>query len=70
MYPNPASSALYVQLPGKENPYRIINLYGQTIQIGRLVEGVNSLDLQSIPAGVYFLVVGGVTEPVRVVIAH
>ena len=69
VYPNPASSALYVQWPGKENPYRIINLYGQTIQIGRLVEGVNTLDLQSITAGVYFLVVGN-GEWAKFVITH
>ncbi|WP_194768446.1 leucine-rich repeat domain-containing protein [Tamlana sp. I1] len=54
LYPNPSSDKIYVQLPAPAS-YRLINIYGQEVSKGAFVQGKNTLDVQSLAKGVYFL---------------
>lgn len=57
IYPNPASNILnIVQLPIKNQVnYTICNALGQTSQQGVLYADDNEINIQNLPAGVYFL---------------
>lgn len=55
MYPNPASKSVFLDDDLVEGRYSILDYSGKLIQNGYLKQ--NSIDLQTIPAGFYFLIV-------------
>ena len=63
VYPNPAKGVLFVQShavhPNEE--YRIINLMGQTLLRGTITAENQQIDIANLPAGMYFISVGGQT---------
>ena len=66
VYPNPTNNVLYVEtrliasLPGTIK-YRIINLTGQTVLSGNIIAENQQIDIEHLPAGMYFITVGGQT---------
>ncbi len=58
IYPNPISDRLTIvsekSLSTKE-PYRIVNIYGQSIKTGFILSNAQSVDMADLPAGIYFL---------------
>ena len=60
VYPNPANSVLFVQtLRATSLPaYRITNLMGQTLKQGSITTENQQIDIESLPAGMYFISVG------------
>ena len=62
VYPNPAHGVLFVQtlhatsLP-TETQYRITNLMGQTLLQGRITAETQPIDIESLPAGMYFVTI-------------
>jgi len=60
VYPNPANGILYVQtLRATSLPaYRITNLTGQTLMRGSITTENQHIDIESLPAGMYFISVG------------
>ena len=69
VYPNPTNGVLTVsmRLPQCDSPttgqtkYRIINLMGQTILQGCISSENQQIDIANLPAGMYFICVGGET---------
>ena len=67
VYPNPANGVLFVRLPQCDSPtteqteYRIINLIGQTVFSGKITTENQQIDIANLPAGMYFISVGGQT---------
>jgi len=67
VYPNPANSVLFVRLPQCDSPtadkteYRITNLMGQALLSGRIDAENQQIDISALPAGMYFISVGGQT---------
>jgi len=65
VYPNPANGVLFVEtrliasLP--DQTYRIINLMGQTLLQGHISAETQQIDISTLPAGMYFISVGGQT---------
>ena len=65
VYPNPANNTLFVEtrliasLP--DLTYRITNLMGQTLLQGNITTENQQIDISSLPAGMYFISVGGQT---------
>ena len=57
MYPNPTKGILYVETEPAE--YRITNLTGQTLMKGR-TQG--QVDVASLPAGTYFIIINGAIQ--------
>jgi len=61
VYPNPTNGVLFVQtlratsLPAQ---YRITNLIGQNMLTGNISDGTQLIDIESLPAGMYFISVG------------
>ena len=70
IYPNPTNDVLFVEtrratsLPG--TTYRITNLMGQTILSGSINAETQQIDIKKLPAGMYFITVGG--QPVKFVV--
>ena len=66
VYPNPANGILFVEtrhgtsLPA-ENQYRITNLMGQTLLQGTIIDGIQQINIESLPAGMYFITCAGET---------
>ena len=66
VYPNPANNILFVEtrhatsLPAA-NEYRITNLMGQTLLQGSLDAETHQIDIEPLPAGMYFICVGDET---------
>ncbi|UPL48601.1 T9SS type A sorting domain-containing protein [Hymenobacter sublimis] len=54
-YPNPVSGHVNFQAPASSLRYRIVNLLGQTLTQGQTVAGVNSVPVQLLLPGVYYL---------------
>lgn len=74
IYPNPASHTLTIQLKtqeNRENVLQIFDLAGRQVWTERMGEGVGeiiqTIDIQTIPAGVYLVRVAGFTQ--RLVVA-
>ena len=71
VYPNPAHSVLFVEtmctpsLP-MENVYRITNLMGQTLLQGRINDEIQQINIESLPAGIYFITLGKITQKIVV----
>ena len=64
VYPNPTNGVLFVEtrsIASQSHAYRITNLMGQTLQSGNLMGDHQSLDVSSLPAGMYLLTVDGAT---------
>ena len=65
VYPNPANNILFVEtrliasLP--DQTYRITNLMGQTLLTGNISAETQQIDITNLPAGMYFISVGGQT---------
>ena len=56
LYPNPASNVLNIALQGTEvNEVVVIDIYGKTAMRNTVADGNNSLDISSLPAGMYFV---------------
>ncbi len=59
VYPNPANNVLFVQtvhapsLPAKT--YRITNLMGQTVLSGNIIAETQQINIEKLPAGMYFI---------------
>ena len=66
VYPNPANNILFVEtrliasLPD-QTAYRITNLIGQTLLQGHISAETQQIDITNLPAGMYFISVGGQT---------
>ena len=67
VYPNPVNGVLFVEtyhgasLPA-ETEYHIVNPIGQTLLQGAITSEKQQIDVRSLPKGVYFIIVGGVTQ--------
>ena len=65
VYPNPANGILYVETQCIASPpaqtYHITNLMGQTLMQGHITAETQQIDINSLPAGMYFISVGGQT---------
>ena len=67
VYPNPASNILFVRLPQCDSPtagqteYRIINLMGQTLLQGTITAENQQINIEKLPAGMYFISINGET---------
>lgn len=56
VYPNPFSSQLTIEIESlKEAEYKIYSVMGNLLLTGVLTDGVNTIDLSSLPQNVYFL---------------
>lgn len=56
VYPNPAGEKITVSVNG---PFRITNIFGQTVMTGG---DSYSIDVSSLPAGIYFVSIDGITR--------
>ena len=65
VYPNPANGVLFVETHGRasqpDRTYRITNLMGQTILSGNITAENQRIDIESLPAGMYFITFAGET---------
>ena len=66
VYPNPANTVLVVETQcfasqPTTTEYHIINTMGQTILSGRVTAETQQIDVESLPAGMYFISVSGQT---------
>jgi len=57
IYPNPVSNKLQIDIKNQEQrfSYKILNNLGQTIQVGTLKHGQNSISTNLLEAGIYYL---------------
>lgn len=70
VYPNPANNILTVavRLPQCDSPttgqttYRITNLMGQTLLQGDINANEQTINIESLPAGMYFITIDGATQ--------
>ena len=66
IYPNPANDILFVEtehapsLP--DQSYRITNLMGQTLLSGNITAENQQIDIEELPAGMYFITFAGETQ--------
>lgn len=62
LYPNPADGLITIEMrdaPSGQTPeYRITNVLGQTLMTGALSTDKESIDVSSLPAGMYFITFG------------
>ncbi|UBM63658.1 T9SS type A sorting domain-containing protein [Candidatus Sulfidibacterium hydrothermale] len=57
VYPNPAVDFLTVESgENKTMDYRLINLTGQIVRAGKIVNGQNRICLEKLKTGLYFLI--------------
>jgi len=54
IYPNPATDVLKVKMNSNSH-YSILNVLGQTLINGDLISGVNTLDIELLNSGIYYL---------------
>ena len=67
VYPNPANGVLFVQSLRAtslqaEQQYRIANLIGQTLLQGHITNETQQINIEKLPAGMYFISVGNTTQ--------
>ena len=66
VYPNPANGVLFVETRhGTSLPdpiYRITNIMGQTVLSGNIAAETHQINIASLPAGLYFISVGDMTQ--------
>ena len=65
-YPNPAKDVLFVEtqnVASQPDPtYRIANLMGQTLMQGTITNETQQINIESLPAGMYFITFAGETR--------
>lgn len=65
VFPNPTKGVLFVETFSEtslqKRTYRITNIMGQTLQSGNIIGSNPSLDVSSLPAGMYLLTIEGTT---------
>ena len=61
VYPNPANGVLFVETQSN-TMYRITNLMGQTLLQGNITADCQQINIESLPAGMYFITVGSMTQ--------
>ena len=63
-YPNPANNVLVVETFQETSlqTYRITNMMGQTILSGRITAETQQINIESLPAGLYFISIAGQTQ--------
>lgn len=66
VYPVPAVDVLYVDRSGAATPFTLHDAVGHVVLSGRMVPGINTLDLSSLRAGAYLLRTDDGAAPVRV----
>lgn len=66
VFPNPATDVVQVSFTGRGGIYTLHNALGQVVLTGRLVSGLNSLDITALPAGAYLLRTDNGAAAVRV----
>ena len=64
IYPNPVTNRLTVETSGSDEEVVLYDVLGRVVQRTRLVAGKASLDLSALPAGVYVVRVGTLTQRV------
>ena len=67
VYPNPATDRLTVEATGLDEKVRLYNLLGRLVSRASLSSGKASLDVSRLPAGVYVVQVGTLTQHVTLV---
>ncbi|WP_460622967.1 T9SS type A sorting domain-containing protein [Hymenobacter tenuis] len=65
VYPNPVQGQLAFQTSVANVPYRVVNLFGQTLLDGKTSAGANTVEVHHLPAGAYYLLVHGAGKPER-----
>ena len=70
IYPNPANCTLYVQMVHApslpDQTYWITNLMGQTLLQGTINNETQQIIIESLPAGIYFIIIAGETRKIMV----
>ena len=67
VYPNPTNGTLFVEtqhatsLPA-ETEYHITNLMGQTLLQGQITAEKQQINIDNLPAGLYFITIAGETQ--------
>lgn len=67
LYPNPAGSLFTIEFPDtkfKNSDYQIMNVFGQIVMTGHLKEIKNNVEINFLPAGVYYLKLNCETESI------
>lgn len=54
LYPVPATNQLFIELSGQPESYTIIDLSGAIVRFSILSTGTNTIDINDLPAGIYF----------------
>ena len=66
VYPNPANNVLFVETHGRaslpDQTYRITNPMGQTLLQGNVTAETQQINIENLPAGLYFINVGNMTQ--------
>ena len=66
VYPNPTNNVLFVETHGRASlqtqTYRITNLVGQTLLQDNITAETQQINIESLPAGMYFITVVGKTQ--------
>ena len=66
VYPNPANTVLFVETQNfaslPDQTYRITNMLGQTLLQGNITSETQQINIESLPAGLYFISVGNMTQ--------
>ncbi len=69
-FPNPATNELTLEIPeGEVQSLRVINSAGAWVE-STLIRGKQSLSVENWPAGMYTLVLPGLSKSVKVLVAH
>ena len=55
IYPNPTSDHFFLQYPNAEGSYYLIDFSGRKVLSGTLTQGLNKLETNKIPSGVYLI---------------
>ena len=66
IYPNPTNNVLFVETHGRASlqtqTYRITNLVGQTLLQDNITAETQQINIENLPAGMYFITVAGKTQ--------
>ena len=65
VYPNPANNVLFVEtrfIASQPTAYRITNPLGQTILSGYITAENQQINIETLPAGMYFISIGNMTQ--------
>ena len=66
IYPNPTNGILFVETQGRatlpDQTYCITNIMGQTLRQGTITEETQQINIESLPAGMYFINVSDISQ--------